>query len=106
MENEMNVRSKKMLKGADGQSCMNCGVRDGTVVAAHYTGMRSHAFGKGTGTKPHDLLIADLCRACHAAFDGASGNLLADKIDKSEQFLYLILQTLLRRVDQGILEVP
>ena len=31
------IRSKKLLDAARDQSCVNCGVRDGTVVAAHYT---------------------------------------------------------------------
>ena len=100
------IRSKKMLDGAKCQSCVNCGAADGTVVAAHYTGMRSHRFGKGTGHKPHDLCIADLCHKCHHAFDVAfDGSTFEKKVDLSEQFLFLIIQTLLRRVAQDIITI-
>ena len=95
-----------MLDGAKGQSCVNCGAADGTVVAAHYTGMRSHRFGKGTGHKPHDLCVADLRQNCHYKFDVAfDGSSFEKKIDLSEQFLFLIIQTLLRRVAQDIITI-
>ena len=79
-------------------------------MAAHYTGLRSHLLGKGRGIKPHDLAVADLCRACHNQFDtGAmacvSDNEYMKKIDQSEQFMFLIMQTLIRRVDQGIITI-
>ena len=100
------VRSKPMLAGARDQSCVNCGVSDGTIVSAHYTGLRGHLLGKGKGIKCHDLMIADLCYKCHHSFDvGYDGSTFEKKIDLSEQFLYLIAQTLLRRVDQGIITV-
>jgi|TARA_B100001094_G_scaffold163125_1_gene157873 hypothetical protein len=100
------VRSKPMLAGARDQSCVNCGVSDGTIVSAHYTGLRGHLLGKGKGIKCHDLMIADLCYKCHHSFDvGYDGSSFEKKIDLSEQFLYLIAQTLLRRVDQGIITV-
>lgn len=100
------VRSKPMLAGARDQSCVNCGVSDGTIVSAHYTGVRGHLLGKGKGIKCHDLMIADLCYKCHHSFDvGYDGSSFEKKIDLSEQFLYLIAQTLLRRVDQGIITV-
>ena len=95
-----------MLAGARDQSCVNCGVSDGTIVSAHYTGLRGHLLGKGKGIKCHDLMIADLCYKCHHSFDvGYDGSSFEKKIDLSEQFLYLIAQTLLRRVDQGIITV-
>ena len=100
------IRSKKLLAGAKGQSCVNCGASDGTVVAAHYTGMRSQRFGKGTGHKPHDLCVADLCHKCHHKFDVAfDGSSFEKKIDLSEQFLFLIIQTLIRRVSQDIIDI-
>lgn len=95
-----------MLAGAKGQSCVNCGVSDGTVVAAHYNGLRSHILGRGTGHKPHDLCVADLCSRCHRKFDVEFGaDSFEKKIDKSEQFLFLIMQTLLRRISQEIITV-
>ena len=100
------IRSKKMLAAAKGQSCVNCGASDGTVVAAHYNGLRSYRFGRGTGHKPHDLCVADLCHKCHYKFDVELGGSSHDrKIDKSEQFLFLIMQTLIRRIDQGVIKV-
>lgn len=100
------IRSKKLLEAAKDQACINCGAKDGTVVAAHYTGLRSHRFGKGTGHKPHDLCIADLCHRCHYRFDVASDRGSFDKkVDHSEQFLFLTIQTLIRRVDQGVITI-
>lgn len=84
---------------------MNCGVKDDTIVSAHYTGLRCHLFGKGTGHKVHDLFVADLCFKCHKAFDEGGAGSFQLQIDKSEQFLYLICQTLLRRIDQGIISI-
>lgn len=106
------IRSKKMLNAAKDQSCVNCGARDGTIVAAHYQGMRSQLLGKGMGIKPHDLCIADLCVRCHAAFDAKDVNYNKSavtsfdrSIDHSEQFLFLIMKTLIRRVEQGTITV-
>jgi len=100
------IRSKKLLDAAKDQSCVNCGVRDGTVVAAHYTGLRAHLLGKGTGHKPHDLVIADLCHKCHYQFDvGGGGATFEKKIDKSEQFLFNVVKTLIRRIDQGVITI-
>jgi len=100
------IRSKKLLDGARDQTCVNCGRRDGTVVAAHYTGLRSSLLGKGTGHKPHDLCVADLCHKCHYAFDVAGGgSTFEKKIDKSEQFLFNIIKTMIRRVDQGVITI-
>ena len=100
------IRSKPMLDGAKAQSCVNCGAADGTVVAAHYNGIRSYRFGRGTGHKPHDLCVADLCHKCHYRFDvGFDGSSHEKKVDKSEQFLFLIIQTLIRRIDQGVISI-
>ena len=105
-----NIRSKKLLAAAEGQSCVNCGVRDDTVVAAHYQGIRAQLFGKGKYEKPHDLVVADLCGNCHRAFDNYEGSYYKDdymrKIDLSERFLFCVLTTLIRRVGQGVVTLP
>lgn len=76
------------------------------MVAAHYTGLRAHLLGKGTGHKPHDLAIADLCHKCHYQFDVAGGGgTFEKKIDRSEQFLFNIVKTLMRRIDQGVITI-
>jgi hypothetical protein len=109
MTSPSNIRSKKLLAAARGQSCINCGVNDGTVVAAHYSGMRQHSFGKGRGIKGHDLCVADLCMKCHSAFDNYEVSDLDNKymrdIDQSEQFLYLVIKTLIRRVNDEVIKL-
>ena len=106
--NKLKIRSKKYLQGAKGQPCVRCGVEDGTIVGAHYTGLRVHLYGKGTGTKPHDILIADLCSSCHFFFDHPRMDLGQNdrniwKTNVSEEFLHLVALTLMRRCEQGIL---
>ena len=107
MDSKFKIRSKALLRAAEGQACTNCGVRDDTVVAAHYHGMRQIMFGKGTSTKVHDLCIADLCRKCHHEFDMSEASYMKDplmrKIDLSERFLFCVMQTLIRRVHDGVL---
>ncbi len=106
----MILRSRAMLDAAKGQSCVNCGKRDGTIVAAHLTGIRAAEFGKGTSIKPHDLLVCDLCLRCHLSFDGNRESYIKNpnmrKIDQSERMLACIARTLIRRVKQGVLKIP
>jgi len=104
-----NIRHKKLLTGANDQRCVNCGVKDDTVVAAHYQGIRAQLLGKGKGIKPHDLCVADLCADCHRKFDNYEVSAMSTKylrqIDQSEQFMYCVMQTLIRRYKAGILDV-
>ena len=46
--------------------CQNCGIENGTIVAAHSNQLRD---GKGKGIKAHDYRIAALCYKCHAEID-------------------------------------
>ena len=111
MDNKFKIRSKKYLRGAEGQSCTRCNTNDGTIVAAHYQGLRSHLYGKGTGTKVHDVLVADLCCKCHEYFDSPNLGLTHNtehnrnwkKTEMSEEFLHCVALTILRRVYDGIL---
>lgn len=57
------MRYAKLRSAANGESCINCGARDGTVVLAH----RNE--GKGMAIKSPDYWALDLCAACHAAYD-------------------------------------
>lgn len=50
---------------------MNCGTRDGTVVAAH-SNQSKH--GKGRGIKASDQYVAALCYACHTWLDQGSAS--------------------------------
>ena len=105
------IRSKKYLRGAKDQACVKCGCNDGTIVGAHYSGLRCHTYGKGTGIKVHDVLIADLCMECHNYFDSPDLGLRHDtqanrnwkKTERSEEFLHYVALTIVRRCRQGIL---
>ena len=105
----MNIVSNPTRNAAKGQPCVRCLRNDGTVVAAHYQGFRSHRLGKGQRIKPHDLFVADLCAKCHAFFDGYGNRkrLLSwvDKLELSEEFLFYVALTQLRRVQQGIITI-
>lgn len=91
-------RSRKYTNAADGQPCVRCGANDGTVVAAHYTGLRQHRFGKGRGRKCSDLLVADLCARCHQRFDV---DIQRKSVEQSEDFLTCVLLTIIRRTENG-----
>jgi len=94
------IRSPKMLKAANGQSCVHCGAHDGTVVACHYQGVGQGRLGKGKSQKPHDFAVADFCRRCHEHFDQyAQGN----NLEASFDFLMAILLTQERRWRDGII---
>lgn len=62
-------RNKKLLEAVREAPCMNCGAKDGTVVAAHSNQLRD---GKGRGIKAHDYRIAALCYRCHSDLDQGS----------------------------------
>jgi hypothetical protein len=104
---KLKIRSKKIRNAARGQACVNCGINDGTTVAAHYQGMRSLAFGKGTGSKPHDVCVAFLCCKCHMMFDAGEGSFVKDrfqrKVDLSERFLYCVMLTVIKLCEMGVL---
>jgi hypothetical protein len=61
-------RDKKELD-ARNQSCVSCGVNDGTICSAHYTGPLQHEYGKCMGSKGDDEETAFLCHVCHAERD-------------------------------------
>lgn len=95
-------RSKKLLAASAGRSCVRCGRDDGTVVRAHYTGPRQHAYGKGKGQKGSDHVAADLCLPCHEMFDRYSGD-WESKTEASEEFLHLCMLTLWLDLEAGVL---
>ena len=107
MGTKLKISSKKICKAAKCQACVNCGINDGTTVAAHYQGMRSHNFGKGTGSKPHDVMVAFLCSKCHSMFDAGEGSFVKDyylrKTDLSERFLYCVALTIIKLCEMGVL---
>lgn len=99
-------RNKKALSAANGRSCVCCGAMDGTVVRAHYTGLRQHQYGKGKGIKGHDHIAADLCQKCHSHFDEykIGAKTYEQKIESSEQFLHYCVLTIARDLHEGIYE--
>jgi hypothetical protein len=94
----------KLRDLARDQSCIRCGAQDGTVVGAHYTGVRRQAYGGGLGVKVHDLCIAALCARCHTEMDTTSRN-KADRWNHSEEFQHYIIKTILRLYEQGKLKI-
>jgi hypothetical protein len=62
----MNYRNKKLTEIVRKLPCQQCGIEDGTVIAAHSNQLRD---GKGTGIKAHDYRIAALCNLCHMGLD-------------------------------------
>lgn len=87
---------------AKGQACINCGTQDGTVVLAHYTGVRRLAYGGGLGKKVHDLVGAHLCFSCHRVFDTDSRSKDGRWIH-SEEFQHRVLLTLMRLWEKGLI---
>ena len=65
-------RNKQLLELVRQLPCQNCGLQDGTVVAAHSNQLRD---GKGRGIKAHDYRVAALCYKCHSELD--QGNRLS-----------------------------
>lgn len=96
----MTFRSPKLLRSAEGQPCANCGVNDGTTVAAH---LNSVAHGKGVGIKCPDFLACDLCQVCHALYDGRLGKLT--KEEQWELWVRAYLKTVKRWFTEGVVVV-
>ncbi len=94
------MKSPKLLEAARGQSCSLCGADDGTVVAAHYSGLYSSALGKGMGQKAWDHCTAHLCHRCHTDLDTyAEGN----NEERAIRFMVAIFKTQKRLFDEGVL---
>lgn len=93
------TRIPKLLALAKNRTCVACHIGDDTIVAAHYQGYRSHAYGKGRGIKPHDAMSAQLCFKCHGEAD-CSG-LAKGRIEHSAAFLRYIIVTHLRMYIEG-----
>lgn len=86
----MNLRVPKLLRLANGESCVMCGAEDGTIVWAH-SNLGEH--GKGKSIKAHDPMGAFLCFECHTELD--QGNKL-DRAERRDLMLTAIARTHLR----------
>ena len=93
---------KKVKAGAKGAPCQRCHVENGTTVACHYQGPRSHIYGKGKGRKPWDIAVAYLCMKCHALMDSYLND--QDQWTRSEEFQHYIIMTWAYIIRAGILD--
>lgn len=91
---------ERLRQAAKGQACVRCGVEDGTVVLAHYTGARRLSYQQRT--KSHDLVGAHLCLLCHQHMDTGS-RVKAARWEHSEQFQHYCLLTAIRLWEQGVI---
>lgn len=90
-------RSKKLREAAKGQDCVSCNKNDGTTVAAHIS-LPYAGFQGGMGSKTHDFMCAHLCHQCHTYYDGIGRNEHGTRS-------FLVLVTLRRLFEQGVIEV-
>ena len=90
----------KLTDSAKGKTCIKCNAPD--AYACHYNGPRQHDFGKGRGRKCHDLMTAEFCHKCDQLFtEGSTSSLWANKWERSEDFLFWIGMTNIRRYEEG-----
>ena len=90
----------KLTQSSKGSICIKCQRPD--AYAAHYNGPRQHDFGKGRGRKAHDLMSAEFCHRCDQEFtEGSTSPRWKDKWERSEEFLFWIGLTNIRRFEEG-----
>ena len=93
-----------LTRKAKGQDCIKCHGPD--AYACHYNGPRQLVFGKGRSIKCHDLMTAEFCSRCDAEFtEGSTDPRWKDKWDRSEEFMYWISLTNIRRYNNEIIGV-
>lgn len=93
----------KLTESSRGQDCIRCTAPG--AYACHYSGPRQHAFGKGRGRKCSDVASAEFCHKCDQVFSEGSTAEFDDKWERSEQFMYWIMMTNIRRIERGVLKV-
>ncbi len=103
LQKQSPLRLRKMLNAAAGQRCIRCG-RKGEERNAHINGFRAASFGKGRGIKPDDLMTAIFCQSCDDYFSESNyphweGG--SKSIERSEEFLFYICMTNIRRKKVG-----
>ncbi|MCK5612782.1 hypothetical protein KAR91_63505 [Candidatus Pacearchaeota archaeon] len=93
----------KITKSAKGQTCIKCGHPES--FAAHYNGVRQHSFGKGRGIKCDDIASAEFCYKCDQQFkEGSQDERWMNKWERSEEFLFYVTLTNIRRFKEGRLK--
>lgn len=93
---------KDLTQLAKDQICVRCESTEG-VVLCHYTGARRLSLGGGLGIKVADIAGAHMCGSCHEYMDRLSRE-KAKKWEHSEEFLFYVVLTVIRLVEQGALK--
>ena len=89
----------KLTDSAKGSVCIKCQAPH--AYACHYNGPRQHSLGKGRGRKCHDLMSAEFCHRCDQEFtEGSTSLKWKDKWERSEEFMYWIGLTNIRRYEE------
>lgn len=104
LQKPIKIRSKKLTNAAKGKSCTLripgvCNNNNETVVACHLPG------NKGIGTKNHDIFTVDACSSCHDWADGRVKSQHDEWLSKDEQFLRALQETIIRRVNEGLITI-
>lgn len=88
----------KITEASKESTCIQCGGPN--AYSCHYNGPRQHDFGKGRGRKCNDLITAEFCYICDQAFSEGSAvpSRWANKWERSEEFLFWVSMTNLRRL--------
>lgn len=68
-------------------------------MLCHYTGARRLSLGGGYGIKVADIAGAHMCGSCHEYMDRLSRD-KAMKWEHSEEFLYYVVLTVIRLIEQ------
>ena len=90
----------KITRAAKDVPCIRCGNPNST--ASHYNGPRQHAFGKGRGRKCSDIQSAEFCHKCDQEFiEGSTALRWEDKWHRSEEFLFWVGLTNIRRYEEN-----
>ena len=90
----------KLTQSSKGSICIKCQGLD--AYACHFNGPRQHSFGKGRGRKGHDLASAEFCHRCDQEFsEGSQDERWINKWERSEEFLFYITLTNIRRYEEG-----
>lgn len=92
----------KITESSRGQDCIRCGAPD--AYSAHYNGIRQHSFGKGRGIKANDLMTAEFCFKCDQDFSEGNMRNFESAEDRSEQFLFYVCMTNIRRFNNGVIK--
>lgn len=93
----------KLTESARHEDCIRCGAPN--PYACHYNGIRQHSLGKGRGIKANDLATAEFCYQCDKLFTEGNNKAFKSIEDRSEQFLFWIMMTNIRRLNKGVLKV-